>query len=779
LDFTDGSGDDDHDDPPLAELRSSLSASNMAGTSRAAVYMMRMALGQATVHKERRGERMVRTLSADHLKRSTLGHVAGDKADAPSDAMAAARKTCGSATSGGSAPADSEPDHSDAQGAECAVVSKRRKHSDRRAKSRSHARGEATDAGTATSDPAVGEIVTSLLGTLQITALYAGVIAMPPAYRDALSPIFDVLSLRFLATLFDDAIVALAVMLAVAAALLAALAFVLLKDDAGFYRNVLRYQHRRDRVDGVEGSISEAALYLLLRRVDPDFVREDPFHDRIELQLMSAVDRAAVQLFMSASTLPEMVMELESDTMGDKRSSSPPQLVILRRNADNSVTVLPAAHGSSLSLATSIDRVLLRPIAIDVTRTIASRGRRAGLASARHRRRHAADASLLMMIPPGQTPPMLSPWALAGVSSRPRRITSPQPACPLTPMDAGGGNMRLPLHATDDAVSHPADVDLTARDAEVMRGYAPGDGPSGRRPFHGECGRRGARAADLSVDSAESPAMYPCASAGASAGSSSLRGSLMPSAYAEIRTSVSGAGSTPLRGRESHQEPSTMARLALRRQPRPAVGPLRALRVQAALGSSESTFLRCAVLLSLTATNHVGRGRSSRLIRHRMLDGGASGVGDSSASDATPAVSPSPRDLSPRQLSLPTPAGWLAASAALCPSDGRPAARQRPSPCAGCQPRVMLPPPSPNRRRYRCRSPRSPHSGCPRGLRAAISAGVPRIRCERSRAAAAVADAERSKCSRSGIAGGRRFRWGRVDAIQQRCGSPRHADAQL
>jgi hypothetical protein len=57
-------------------------------------------------------------------------------------------------------------------------------------------------------------------------------------------------------------------------------------------------------------------------------------------------------------------------------------------------------------------------------------------------------------------------------------------------------------------------------------------------------------------------------------------------------------------------------------------------------------------------SNHVmWRGRSSRLIRHRMLDGGASGVESPSASDATPAVSPSPRDLSPRQLSLPTASG--------------------------------------------------------------------------------------------------------------------------
>jgi hypothetical protein len=157
-------------------------------------------------------------------------------------------------------------------------------------------------------DFALGDTFTRLLGTLQITALYAGVIAMPPAYRDALSPIFDVLSLRFLATLFDDAIVALAVMLAVAAALLAALAFVLLKDDAGFYRNVLRYQHRRDRVDGVEGSISEAALYLLLRRVDPDFVKEpqETFANDVTARLLSTAMRGDIPAFLADASTAEL-----------------------------------------------------------------------------------------------------------------------------------------------------------------------------------------------------------------------------------------------------------------------------------------------------------------------------------------------------------------------------------------------------------------------------------------------------------------------------------------
>jgi hypothetical protein len=396
-------------------------------------------------------------------------------------------------------------------------VPKRRKRSNSHVQ-QSNARGseESADAGAATSDPAVGDIVTSLLGTLQITALYAGVIAMPPAYRDALSPIFDVLSLRFLATLFDDAIVALAVMLAVAAALLAALAFVLLKDDAGFYRNVLRYQHRRDRVDGVEGSISEAALYLLLRRVDPDFVREDPFHDRIELQLMSAVDRAAVQLFMSASTLPEMVMELESDTMGDKRSSSPPQ-----RDAGYPASQRgqqrdhPTVNAGVVSQPCYIPRQPSAAAYRDGRHRTYGHGSEAAAAgvSAAQVGSHAAKHVLHCRRHPAAACGWRHPRRPGGQCRRLDAVTSDHNTSAsiapprYDPVTDGRGSTATDRYSipskncgTDETVGNASGGDVAACDAQGMRNDAARVGPAAGSSLHGEPGRRGARAAVGAAD---------------------------------------------------------------------------------------------------------------------------------------------------------------------------------------------------------------------------------------------------------------------------------------
>jgi hypothetical protein len=146
----------------------------------------------------------------------------------------------------------------------------------------------------------------SVVGTMQVAAVYMDTWTVPALYQNWIQPILNIFGLDFLQYAFSDPLAGPILQLCVATALLCGLAFVLVRDDVNFYRNLLRYQHRRDRVEETPNAISERALNVLLRKIDPDFIIEQGFVEEVSVHLMRGEERAAAELFIREPRLREL-----------------------------------------------------------------------------------------------------------------------------------------------------------------------------------------------------------------------------------------------------------------------------------------------------------------------------------------------------------------------------------------------------------------------------------------------------------------------------------------
>lgn len=194
-----------------------------------------------------------------------------------------------------------------------------------------HGRGAAEDADLAANDgdeTAVAEaasantIVLSILATIQAMSVYTATWSAPNLYVALVVPVFDILSLDFLTLVFESPLTAAIVQLGIASVVMIGLAFVFMKDNIRFYSNVLRYQQKRDRVQGVSGTLSERALNTLLAKIDPEFMLETPYPETYGVELLSAVTSTELQRFEASGEEDVDVFEGDTALHVERRGNS-------------------------------------------------------------------------------------------------------------------------------------------------------------------------------------------------------------------------------------------------------------------------------------------------------------------------------------------------------------------------------------------------------------------------------------------------------------------------
>jgi hypothetical protein len=112
--------------------------------------------------------------------------------------------------------------------------------------------------------------IMTVIATLQASGIYVSTWTTPGSYKDTIGPFLNVFTIDFFG---DNAIVGPLVQLTCAVLLMAAIAFVLIKDESRFFANVARYQHRRDEVLGLASGAKGRQREKVLRKMAPDLFR--------------------------------------------------------------------------------------------------------------------------------------------------------------------------------------------------------------------------------------------------------------------------------------------------------------------------------------------------------------------------------------------------------------------------------------------------------------------------------------------------------------------------
>jgi uncharacterized membrane protein YgcG len=147
------------------------------------------------------------------------------------------------------------------------------------------------------SSASMNAVLLSVLGTIQAASIYTSTWTLPDVYLGNIVPVLQVVSLDFFDSIFDNPLAAPLFQLGFAIVVIGGVAFAFIKDDKKFYRNALRYQQRRDRIENHNRALSEKALNFLLSRVDPAFLLEKLFPTIHAIKLMLPNERAELQLF--------------------------------------------------------------------------------------------------------------------------------------------------------------------------------------------------------------------------------------------------------------------------------------------------------------------------------------------------------------------------------------------------------------------------------------------------------------------------------------------------
>jgi hypothetical protein len=161
-------------------------------------------------------------------------------------------------------------------------------------------------AGGRNSAASMNAVMLSVLGTIQAASIYSSTWTLPDVYLGNMVPALRVISLDFFDSIFDNPLAAPIVQLTFSILVIGGVMFAFVKDDTNFFRNAIRYQHRRDRADGIEGALSEGALNYLLRKVDRKFLLEKLFPSFHSIRLMEPGERAQLQLFEDDKEVDEL-----------------------------------------------------------------------------------------------------------------------------------------------------------------------------------------------------------------------------------------------------------------------------------------------------------------------------------------------------------------------------------------------------------------------------------------------------------------------------------------